>query len=211
MLLVLLLGVGRQVEDEEPIRERHLVGGQPDPPRGVHQVEHLLDRRPQIVVDLGHGPRLITKRRMRIIHNTQHDGSSRAMKERTPSFYSEAEHAARFPARATKSTRQTIPVSATHPRRSSPGDCLARDWVCSSQSKTKPSNVNPIASRGWTRFSFGFVRRFEVTGTGQFMTWHHSKPQIQLVAATPLWLGRPSPSLLTDRRIAKRKFDKPPF
>ena len=53
LLLVLLLGVGRQVQDEEPVRQGDLVGRQADPPRLVHQVEHRADRRPQLVVDLG--------------------------------------------------------------------------------------------------------------------------------------------------------------
>ena len=46
LLLVLLLRVGREVQDEEPERQRDLVGRQADPPGVVHQVEHRRGRSP---------------------------------------------------------------------------------------------------------------------------------------------------------------------
>ena len=73
LLLVGLLGVGGEVEDEEPERDAHLVGRQADPVGGVHQVEHLADGRPEVVVDLGHRPRLVAEGGMRIGHDPKHD------------------------------------------------------------------------------------------------------------------------------------------
>ena len=83
-LLVLLLGVRGDVEDEEAIRDGHLVGRQADALRLVHQVEHLPDGRPQVVVDLGHGARPIAKGGMRISHDTKHESNSGPAKSNTP-------------------------------------------------------------------------------------------------------------------------------
>ena len=60
-------GSAVRLTQEEAIGQAHLVGGQADSPGGVHQLEHLRDGRPQVVVDLGHGPREITKSRVGII------------------------------------------------------------------------------------------------------------------------------------------------
>ena len=75
LLLVLLLGVGRQVQDEEPVRQGDLIGGQADPLRGVHQVEHGPHRGAQVVVDPLDGARLIPKGGMGIRHDPGHENS----------------------------------------------------------------------------------------------------------------------------------------
>ena len=54
--LVLLLRVRRDIQDKEAEGQGHLVGGQTYPLRGIHEAEHLLNGRPEILIDLGHGP-----------------------------------------------------------------------------------------------------------------------------------------------------------
>src|SRR5262249_50059276 len=68
-LLVFLLGISSQVQDEEPIGDRHLVRGQADAPRSVHQLEHRTDLGAKIVIDLGDSPRLVTQRRVWVTHD----------------------------------------------------------------------------------------------------------------------------------------------
>ena len=76
LLLVLLLRVGGQVQDEEPERQRNLVGGQADPPGVVHQIEHRPDRRAQAVVDLRDRTRRISQGGMRVFDDLKHEGRS---------------------------------------------------------------------------------------------------------------------------------------
>lgn len=75
-LLVLLLWLRREIQDEETKRQGHLVGGQPHPPGGVHEVKHLLDGRPKVLVDPGHGSRLITQCGVGVVDDLEHERSS---------------------------------------------------------------------------------------------------------------------------------------
>ena len=55
LLLVLLPGIGREVQDEEPKRKGNLIGGQPDPFAAYisSNIASIVARK--AVVDLGHG------------------------------------------------------------------------------------------------------------------------------------------------------------
>src|SRR5262249_43435871 len=76
LLLILLFRVGREVQDEEPERQRDLVGGQPDPAGVVHQFEHRAYGRAQRVVDLLDRTGCVSQRGMRVFDDLEHESSS---------------------------------------------------------------------------------------------------------------------------------------
>ena len=87
LLLVLLLGVGGEVQDEEPERQSDLVGGQADPPGLVHQLEHLADVRPQLVVDLLDRTGRITQCGMGVLDDLEHERHSLAIWIKPPTLH----------------------------------------------------------------------------------------------------------------------------
>ena len=64
-------GSAVEIQDEKPERKRNLIGGQADPFDCVHQLEHRSDGFPQSVIDLGHRPRDVTERGMRIVDDPE--------------------------------------------------------------------------------------------------------------------------------------------
>ena len=124
-----LLGVGGEVQDEEPERQRDLVGGQPDPPGVIHQVEHRADVRPQLVVDLLDRPGRISQRGMRILDDLEHEpnSSQRQGQHGPPAPRSDAQGTNDIPAGVSAGPQ------ATRTDRSGPADCPGTSrWATSS-------------------------------------------------------------------------------
>ena len=68
-LLVALLGIAGRVEDEDAIRQKHLVGGQAETAMLVHQFQHMARIEVDLFVDSGQRPRRMTQRGMRVQDN----------------------------------------------------------------------------------------------------------------------------------------------
>ena len=187
-LLVLLLRVGRQVEDEEAIGQAHLVGGQAHPLGGIHQPEHLRDGRPQVIVDLGHGPRVIAKGGVGIIDDMQHESGSRATGDRSALFYSQSSRAARFPAGG-MTARPPAVMRCRGPSPLSSSSSLPLPKLASIvASAIEPIERNPHDLRRLAWFSFGFVLRFTLIFSGDLTQAYDSGSGRRPSSIAPDWV-----------------------
>ena len=71
-ILLARLRIAPGIEDEEPVRQIDLVGGQPDALLRVHQVEHLADGALQLAVDAAQRFRLVAQGGVRVLDDSQH-------------------------------------------------------------------------------------------------------------------------------------------